>query len=232
MNLRAIHQIEITSECNLRCRYCTHPYMPRAKQHMDRATYWRALTHARKLWERFKSPELNLCGIGESTMHPEFVEYVHIARSLMGWGVDLILATNGVALTEDHAKALRQYKVRTWVSLHRPEKAGPAIELLKEYGVLSGVSADPSIASVDWAGQVKWHVSAAKGSPCDWLHRGWGFVMSDGRVGTCCFDAQGADGIIGHVNDEDLSTAEVRPYSLCCSCHLSVPQEEKQYAHV
>jgi len=26
-----IHQIEITSRCNLRCKYCVHPHMERAK---------------------------------------------------------------------------------------------------------------------------------------------------------------------------------------------------------
>ena len=67
--IRAIHQIEMTSRCNLRCRYCAHPTMARVKADMDDATFAKALLWARQL----PSHELNLAGIGESTMHPEFV---------------------------------------------------------------------------------------------------------------------------------------------------------------
>jgi len=241
-NVRAIHQIEITSRCNLRCRYCAHPKMPRAKQDMDRATFWAAVNHASDLNRRFGTRELNLAGIGESTMHPEFIEYVHLARSVMGWDVRLVLATNGVSLTEEQAKELKRSRVDVWVSLHRPEKAGPAIELLKKYGVLNGVSADPSISAVDWAGQVQWHVSAQR-SPCPWIPQQWAFVMSDGRVGTCCFDAQGEDGVIGHVSDPIEKWNDVKPYSLCEACHLDLPKPVEEgelyrmkkgpvYAHV
>ena len=42
------------------------------------------------------------------------------------------------------------------VKLHRPEKAGPAVEAYRKIGALDGVSADPSINAYDWAGQVEW----------------------------------------------------------------------------
>lgn len=46
MKLTAIHQIEITSRCNLRCRYCVHPHMGRVKEDMEPATFAKALNIA------------------------------------------------------------------------------------------------------------------------------------------------------------------------------------------
>jgi MoaA/NifB/PqqE/SkfB family radical SAM enzyme len=146
MNVRGIHQIEITTRCNLRCKYCAHPHMPRAKQDMSEATFLESLE-----WVRYflrmgtQGRELNLAGIGESTMHPKFCEWVMLAREAIGDKCELILATNGVNVTEDHARAMKESRMRVWVSLHRPEKAKLTVDLLKRFGVLNGVSADPSI---------------------------------------------------------------------------------------
>jgi hypothetical protein len=221
--IRAIHQIEMTSQCNLRCRYCTHPKMPRPKIHMDEATYAKALKWVKFFQSKKAHHELNLAGIGESTLHPDFVRNVFLAREAVGKYVSLALATNGLLMTDELAQAIAPAKPSVWVSLHRPERAGPAVEALKRAGILSGISADPSLASVDWAGQVKWHVSATKGAPCPWIQSSMVMVMSDGRVTRCCFDATG-DGVIAHVED-DLSKHATSPWSLCAGCHLSVPQE-------
>lgn len=215
--IRAVHQIEMTSRCNLRCRYCTHPTMARAKIDMDDLTYAKALLWARQM----PGDELNLAGIGESTMHPEFVRNVFLAREAVGPDVRLVLATNGLLMTRELAMALKPTGIWVWVSLHRPERAGPAIENLKAAGLLHGVSADAAIDSVDWAGQVKWHVSTRqKGEPCPWVKPGRVFILSDGRVARCCFDAT-ADDVIGTV-DDDLTTLQTAPYKLCASCHLDV----------
>lgn len=217
----SLHQIEITSRCNLTCSYCPSPKLKRPKVDMDLQTYRRALEWVSYYVSRGTQGELNLAGIGESTMHPDFIEYVALARAAVGPGGRLVLATNGLLITEEMAKALVPYNPRMWVSLHRPEKAGPAVEILKEYGLINGVSSDPSMSAINWAGQVDWHVSAPPGSQCDWLAAGWVMVMADGRLTTCCLDASGA-GVVGHVNDP-LGGAEVAPYGLCSGCHLKVP---------
>lgn len=225
MKLTGIHQIEITSMCNLRCPYCVHPKMGRPKIHMtddvfDQTLYW----VRRFCQEGTQGIELNLCGIGESTLHPKFNDWVRWARQAIGERRRLILATNGVGVTEEHAEAMAAARMDVWVSLHRPEKAGPTVNLLKRYEVLRGVSADPSIAAVNWAGQVNWEVTAPRG-PCPWLKDGWGFVLADARVSTCCFDGEGKDGIIGTIWD-DLMTLQVVPYSLCAQCHHTIPNQE------
>lgn len=225
MNINSIHQIEITSNCNLRCRYCPHPHMQREKMDMDEDIYGQALDWVSYfIGKGTQTDELNLAGIGESTLHPHFEYFVEMARFAVGSNCKLILATNGVNMSEYIAQVLKEHDVWTWVSLHRPEKAGPAVELLKKYGVLKGVSADPSVASIDWAGQVEWFVSAqTKDQPCPWLHDGRVVVLADGRVSTCCLDSTGV-GIVGEVYS-DLTKAELKPYSLCNKCHLQVPQQ-------
>lgn len=213
MLISQIHQVELTSRCNLRCQYCVHRNMPRPKMDMTLETFERVLYLVAGFPDQH---ELNLCGIGESTLHPQFCEFVARARERLPY-IDLTMATNGVGLTEEHAIQMSVSRVRAWVSLHRPEKAGIAIELLKRYGVLAGVSADPSISAVNWAGQVDWHVSAPA-TRCMWKALGMAIAWSDGRLGTCSFDGQGSDGVIGTVWD-DPETLFSKSYSLCSSCH-------------
>lgn len=223
MKVQSIHQIEITSRCNLRCKYCVHPTMARVKEDMAWETFETALRWVgRFIEEKTQGHELNLCGIGESTMHPEFSHMVRRAREVIGPHRELILATNGVGVTEAHAEAMREAHMRVWVSLHRPEKAGPTLNMLQRYGVLAGVSADPSIASVDWAGQVDWEVTAPKGQECLWLRDSRAFVAANGDVLTCCFDGSGVEGRLGTVW-EDVRGMESRAYGLCGKCHLRPP---------
>jgi hypothetical protein len=192
--------------------------MDMSEEHYRRALHW-----VRFFQAKHQHPELNLAGIGESTLHPDFVRNVFLAREAVGRYVNLVLATNGLLMTDELAQAIAPARPSVWVSLHRPERAGPAVEALKRAGIFSGVSADPSMAAVDWAGQVKWHVSAPKGRPCPWIQNSMVMVMSDGRVTRCCFDSTGA-GVIAHI-DDDLGQHATSPWGLCATCHLSVPQE-------
>lgn len=221
MRINSIHQIEITSRCNLRCKYCVHPTMARSKEDMSDEVFARALWWVKWFVERgTQGRELNLCGIGESTLHPLFAEWAFMAREAIGDKRDLVLATNGVGVTDDQAYAMRLARMRVWVSLHRPEKDGPTVNLLKKYGVLAGVSVDPSIAGVDWAGQVKWEVTAPR-SVCPWLKEGKVMIGSNGDVLTCSFDGDGV-GKLGDVFG-DVAAMESGAYSLCANCHQEVP---------
>lgn len=217
--IRHIHQIEVTSRCNLACKYCPSPKLKRPKMDMDEQTFLKAVAWVKEFVQVNGPHELNLAGIGESTIHPRFVDYVRFAREYLGPDQRLLFATNGVAMTEELAASLAPYRPDIWVSLHRPEKAGPAIEILKRHGLVVGVSADPSISSTNWAGQVKWHVSTAR-HECVWVKMGKVIVLSDGRVSRCSYDASGV-GVIATV-DDDLSKFQTSPYSLCKSCDQDV----------
>lgn len=213
-----VHQIEVTSRCNLRCRYCTHPKMKRAKIDMTEEMFRRTLDVCHELQMRNgKQRELNLAGIGESTMHPQLADFMRMSKERMPW-VTIILATNGVTLTKELSAAIKPYAPMVWVSLHRPEVAAKAVNILRDDALYAGASTDPSLSSVNWAGQVDWPVTA-KRQPCDWLHFSKVMVMSDGRATTCCFDAEGA-GIVAQTPEELLSASH-GPYSLCETCHLS-----------
>lgn len=217
-----LHQVEITSRCNLRCVYCVHPKMARAKEDMTERVFLQALRWAATFVARGTQRELNLAGIGESTLHPEFVRFVFLAREIVGDGCELVLATNGILMTDDLADAIAPSRIRVYVSNHRPEKAGPATEAVKRAGIHAGNSNDPVEHGTNWAGQVNWHVSAEP-RPCMWVRGGKVFAMSDGRVAQCSFDGTGEDPI-GSVFD-DLDTLRCRPYRLCPSCdqQLGIP---------
>lgn len=218
-----IHQIEMTSHCNLRCRYCTSPNLKRPKVHMSAEHYALSLKWARMFVVGYGQRSLNLAGIGESTMHPDFVRNVHLAREAVGPGCELVLATNGVAVTDDMIRDIASARPRVFVSMHRPEKAGPAVEIARKYGVFAGASADPTLASTNWAGQVKWHVSVQARRQCMWVKGGMVMVMADGRVTRCSYDASGS-GVIATVND-DLRQFATSPYLLCAGCDQDVGVE-------
>jgi hypothetical protein len=223
-----LHQIELSSRCNLRCVYCPSPHLQRPKVDISFFDFTRALEHVRWYRAQGTQHELNLAGIGESTLHPQFVEFVRLAREAMGVG-RIVFATNGVGYGEDLVAAIAPYQPSVWVSLHRPEKAGPAIEWYRRHGLLEGVSADPALEANDWAGQVAWH-SSGPTIPCHWIRTGWATVLADGRVTTCCLDASGA-GVIGHVSDA-VGTWRVQPYRLCGDCYQAIHVEGyEQYAN-
>jgi hypothetical protein len=223
----SLHQIEVSSRCSLRCVYCTSPsivagkYPNRPSVDMSRETFEAALEHVKFFLRRGTQGELNLAGIGESFLNENFLTFVELAREAHPFG-HILLATNGLHLTEAIAKELARLKTRLWVSLHRPEKAGLAVSIAKTAGILDGVSMDPALNSDSWADQVAWPKAYVAPIQCHWIRAGWCMVMAHGQVTSCCLDAQGL-GVIGHVNDTpgalgDKGTWVTKPYKLCASC--------------
>ena len=166
--------------------------------------------------------ELSLTGIGECFLHPDFVTMVRLAREAMGPDCPIVFSTNGILLTDEMAARLAPFHPQVYVSLHRPEKAGHAIQAAKKYGILAGYNPSPATSAFDWAGQVDWFVSHPR-VPCDYLKLGWAVVLVDGRITTCCLDAS-AKGVVGHV-DDPIGSAAIEPFELCPKCSYSVPTE-------
>jgi len=135
---------------------------------------------------------------------------------VLGRDRPIVLATNGLALTEAQADALASVGANVWVSLHMLAKAQPAIDMLRRRGILAGISTDPATAANDWAGQVAWKRPDYR-MLCPWLRQGWLFVCSDGRISTCCLDADGR-GILGKLGD-DPEALELQQYELCAKCY-------------
>lgn len=219
-SVRNIHQIELTSRCNLRCKYCLHPKMQREKVDMSLETLNQALGWVRHFQKAGTQRELNLAGIGESTMHESFIEFLAHVRSSVG-SLPLVLATNGLLVTKELAEQMKIWSAggafKVYVSTHRPERAKLAIDNLQEVGLLAGVSNDPAMASTDWAGQIpNWKVTAQPSRRCPWVTGGWAVVLSDGTLTRCAFDGNKL-GVIGHVSD-DVAKMETSAYSLCRTC--------------
>lgn len=217
-----VHELELTSVCNLACVYCPHPTLRRPKAHMEWSVFERSLQHIEHYVRAGTQTEVALTGIGEAILYPEFERALARVRGLLGPSRLITLSTNGVALTDDACRAMRQYNVAVYVSLHRPEVAGPAIEMLKRHGIWFNVNHAFVNSSLDWAGQVDWHVSAQR-QPCQYLARGWSVIRQDGTVVACCMDAHSVDPI-GSVFDE-VGAWRRRSISLCSSCVLYPPAE-------
>lgn len=223
--IREIHEIELSSICNLACRaYCPHPKLERPKAHMEWETFERTLEHVKYLCEKGTQGEVSLTGIGEAILHPRFIEAVFRVREVIG-GRQITMATNGVAMTPALAEVLAKLRVVTYVSTHRPEKAGVAWQMLKDAGAITGLNTAFVDSSIDWAGQMNWHV-AAKTHACTYLGLGWAVVRQDGSINACCMDAHGKHRL-ATVWDE-LGSLTTRPIGLCANCHLSVPDHLRE----
>lgn len=224
--VRDVHQLELSTRCNLKCHYCPHyPELPRPKEDMSDDTFEAALDLVRHFVRQGTQTELSLTGIGEAMLHPNFLNYVERSRHAIGPNRMLTITTNGLLLDEQMANAIAPYRPAVFISLHRPEKAGPAIEIAKRHGIYAGHNNSFATSAFNWAGtQKNWYVSAPK-IQCEFLRSGWCVVLVDGRVATCCLDADGSS-VVGHVRD-DPETLKLKPWgdaaTGCAGCHMSVP---------
>ena len=234
----AIHQIEVTSRCNLRCVYCPSPqimkgeYPNRPAMDMAEDVFAAALALAKVFVDRGTQHELNMAGIGESTLHPKFEHFLRLARKTVGPRIQIDFATNGLLVPSSLLETVKETDTKVWVSLHRPEKAGIAYEAYRKIGALiPRAGADPVDNAYDWAGQVEWYNSPRSYPvPCQWIRDGKVFVRADGSIATCCVDAKG-DGTIGSVVDlaEAMKASTTyawngltQPYALCASCSQEI----------
>ena len=219
--LTRLHQVELTSRCNLRCRYCPHPKLRREKEDMTEEVLSSALDHLAYYRGLGTQQEVSITGLGEALMHPRFIEFAAAIRETVGITCFVNFSTNGILFTEEVAQFCQEQQIGVFVSLHRPERAAPALNLARRYKVLAGSNTAFATSSFNWAGDLDWEVTAPP-IVCEYLLGGWGVVLADGRVSTCCIDAHGQN-IIGSVFDEPGSLT-TRAFPLCEGCHMQVPE--------
>lgn len=80
--------IELTNYCNLKCPYCTSPLGQRERGYMNEVTFSKIVGELKKL----RPLRIQLVGNGESTIHPEFQNYL---KQLTSTGHYVSLVTNG-----------------------------------------------------------------------------------------------------------------------------------------
>lgn len=186
----------------------------------------RTLEHVAYLCAAGTQGEVSLTGLGEAILHPRFVEALWRVRATIG-DRKLIMSTNGVDMTPELARELARADCGVYVSLHRPEVATPAMEMLKAAGCAMGTNTAFVDSSLDWAGQVEWHVSAPL-ALCGYLSRSWAVVRQDGGVNACCMDAHGLYRVAS-VWDE-LGSLMTHAIKLCAKCNFCVPTELREAA--
>lgn len=226
--IREIHEMELSSLCNLACVYCPHPTLQREKGNMAWETFERTMEHIAYYCERGTQSELSLTGIGEAILYPRFPEALARSRQVIGDRL-LVMATNGVAITDEIVRLLKEYNVRVYVSLHRPEVAVPAGVKMARAGIHVLCNHAFVDSSIDWGGQVKWHASASS-HVCDYLRLGWASVKQNGSVTACCVDAHDLHSL-GNVRDE-LGSLCTHAIGLCGACHLTVPLHMQEETNV
>lgn len=223
--LREIHELELSSLCNLACVYCPHPVLQREKGNIGWDTFERAMLHVEYYVKQKTQGELSLTGIGEAILHPRFGEALLRCREVIGWDRLLVMATNGLAIDDDIIALLAAAKVRVYVSLHRPEVATPAGFRLTAGGVRTLTNHAFVDSSINWGGQVEWHASAPV-HDCGYLTSAWGSIKQNGSVDACCVDAHDLHPI-GNVWDE-VGSLRTHAIPLCAKCHLLVPKHLQQ----
>lgn len=223
--IREVHELELSSHCNLACVYCPHPTLQRVKDDMGWEVFERTLVHVAHYVRAGTQGELSLTGIGEALLFPRLKKALAMCREVIGPDRLLVLSTNGLAVDEEVAGWLAEHRVRVYVSEHRPEKAVPAARLLAAHGVEVAFNHAFVDSSIDWAGQVNWHVSGPR-HVCTYLRAGWAVVRQNGSVDACCQDAHDLHPIAS-VWDEPGSWV-THATDLCAKCHLIVPKELQQ----
>lgn len=217
-----VHEIELTSRCNLACVYCPNPVLKRPKVDMSMQDFIRSLECVSYFVKQGTQQELSITGVGEALMHPEFATMLHMARAVIGPTRLLTFSTNGLLLDDAILSAIASAQPVVYISMHRPEVGAIALERAKKY-VKVGTNVSFATSALNWSGEVDWHVSHPP-MTCEYLRSGWAVIRADGIVGTCCWDAESVHGRIGTIHD-DPATWRTAPHEACRGCSLRVPDE-------
>ncbi len=226
-----ISAIELSSLCSNKCEYCPAPEQGghRPTGLMDMDTFRKALEWVKYFARKGTQKELNMQGIGESTMHPDFVEMVHMARGVIPIGGNLMLTTNGNHLNDKLVMNMIDAGITHIIlTAHKPRTVKDVVPLLNKYSgrVNININMDFAMTPNNWGGQVKgWTEEVDYRLHCNWLGQGQALIYSDGRITTCCLDAF-AQGVVGSVIDEPGSVG-VEPFELCKTCHHELPDKYK-----
>lgn len=161
--------------------------------------------------------ELNLFGVGESLLNPNFVELLKLAHEETPKISPIHLNSNGKLITPELIEEFDKYLDQLDLTAHNARDTITAYKMARGHNFKLGMSIDFLTQPNNWAGQVDWFESE-KFYPCPWLRDGQAWIMSNGDISTCCFDAFGK-GIIGNVFDSQPWELEVNPFSLCETCH-------------
>lgn len=222
--LKTITTIELSSICNLECRYCINRLLVKHPARnpgiMSDEVFEQSLKVLEVLCRRGTQKEVNMNGNGESCLDPKLCDRIRAVREIVG-DRQVALSTNGLNMTPELAKNLKDSGIdRVDISPHSPFHVRRAVIMMSDAGLVGIVNMGPMIMSHNYAGQLEPEnsIEVRFDLRCDPLLEGRGYIQSEGNVTPCCFDYRNL-GVFGTVFDEDLFEREIRPFELCKTCH-------------
>lgn len=238
MELQTITTIELSSLCNLQCKYCINRLIEkntmRERRIMPEAVFEASLRWLKILVKRGTQKEINLNGNGESLLDPDLIARTRRVKDVIGDSGVVMFCTNGVLLTRRTAIALKDAGLdRLDVSVHSAYHARRCAHLLTEIN-MTGVISDGAIkSSHNWAGQLEpeHSINMFFTLPCAPLMEGRGYINSDGHISPCCYDYRNL-GFFGSVFDFDLLDKRITSFSLCASCHQAIVTRESLHEDI
>lgn len=247
VKLRTITTIELSNICNLACLYCINRLLvkhPARKPGIMKDDVFEATVELLAILVRQGTQKtINLNGNGEATLDPNFLDRAAIVREIVGPHIQIGLSTNGLTMTPELAKGMKDLNLMVDLSPHSPYHVRRAWPIMAGTGLMEmgppppgsisrkgTINGGAMFASHNWAGQLEAEHQApvTAGNPiCEPLMEGRGYVQKEGYVSPCCYDYRNL-GTFGHVSDpRALFKTEFGPYELCRSCHQKLPAHLK-----
>jgi hypothetical protein len=230
LKVRCIKNLEIASVCSFACPYC--PCKDQGEHRevglMSEEVFSKSLEWLKFFIKQGTQAELNFFGVGESLLHPRFLEMLERTRDVMPLHVPLIMNTNGTHVTEELVREMARIGLdKIDITDHDALTTMKAIQVFKKVGIRWGYSRDAIVNPNNWGGLVKGWVEKEDHprALCPWVSRGQVMIMSNGDVTRCCQDAF-ARGIICTVWD-NLPEFDHTPFVQCLTCHEDIPQGMK-----
>jgi len=229
ITLKTITTIELSSVCNLACKYCINRLLVKHPDRdagiMTNSVFERSLHWLKILCDRGTQQEINLNGNGESCLDPDLTERIKRVRAVVD-DRRVCFSTNGVNMTRGLAKDLKDSGIdQIDLSIHSPFHVRRSAYIMHNAGLKGVVNLGAVLYSHNWAGQLEPEnsIDVKLKIQCDPLIDGRGYIQSEGNVTPCCYDYRNL-GVFGHVFDDDLLKREIKPYELCETCHQTIPE--------
>lgn len=177
----------------------------------ERVCYW---------LKEFRQDVVNLHHFGESTMHPKFIDWLDQISDIVPV---VAVSSNGVGVTREMVRDMKKAGLDNLaLSIHRPEVVQKVAQWCIDEDLPYNWASGPISAPHNWAGQVDGirNSTWAESFVCQFLQDQSCIIFQDGRVGTCCIDAEGIVDL-GTVWD-DLRAVDLKPMKLCLTCHQQI----------
>lgn len=215
--IKSIKNIELSSLCNMSCDYCLSPHIKEQRKPglMTLETFKKVADKIELFFDNGTQGEIWLHGTGESLLNKDLPKMVAYLKSKVT--LPVYISTNGLLIDDEIVKKLKISGIdRIDVSPHDEESALKAWNIIIGQDIRSTINYGVQDKKFNWANQLDIEVTAPNQPACPWLQNKECFILHDGSVVNCCFDAYGTN-IIGHI--ENVENLEIKPFELCKSCN-------------